>query len=146
MSPGTRSGPRFLGRCAAGLLAVLVIGGWVGGVSFLVDPSGSVLGMSRAQLPPWPLLDDYSVPGAVLVLGFGVLPIVALVLLARNHRWAWPAVAAGGALLVLWMLVQLAAIGPLFPAMQGGFLVLGALLLILGIVAAAPVRRRGGRR
>ena len=128
---------------AAGLLALLVVGGWVGGVSFLADPSGRGLGMTAAQLPSWPLLDDYTLPGAFLVLGFGVLPVAALVLLFRGHRLGWPAVAVVGAALLLWMLVQLVAIGLLLPAMQVSFLVLGALLLTLGLSAAVAVRRRG---
>lgn len=146
MSTGIRSVSRLLRAFAAVLLAVLIIGGWVGGVSFLIDRSESVLGMSRTQLPPWPLLGDYRLPGALLVLGFGMLPMAALVLLVRGHRLAWPAVAAVGGILVLWMLAQLAAIGLLFPAMQVGFLVLGAMLLILGILAAVPLRRRGRSR
>ncbi len=62
------------------LLVVLIAGGWVGGIGFLTDPSGSGLGMTTDQLPRWPLLDDYTVPGVLLLLGFGVLPLPAVVL------------------------------------------------------------------
>lgn len=123
---------------AAALLAVFAVGGWVGGVGFLVDPSGGVLGMSRTQLPPWPVLSDYTVPGVVLLVGFGVLPIAALILLVRGHRFGWLATAAVGGSLILWMLVQLTIIGLLFPAMQVAFLALGAALLVVGFFCRAP--------
>ncbi len=40
--------------------------------------------MTTDQLPRWPLLDDYRVPGLLLLLGFGVLLLPAVVLLARR--------------------------------------------------------------
>jgi hypothetical protein len=118
------------------LLLVLVVGGWFGGISFLTDPSGSGVGMTTDQLPRWPLLDDYTVPGLLLLLGFGVLPLPAVVLLARRSTAGFPASAGVGLLLVAWMLAQLAAIGLPFPGMQFGFLALGALLIALGLTGA----------
>ena len=118
------------------LLLVLLVGGWVGGTRFLTDPSGSGLGMTTEQLPQWPLLDDYTVPGLLLVLCFGVLPLPAVVLLARHRPAGFRAAAGVGLLLVAWMLAQLAAIGLLLPGMQLGFLALGALLIALGLTGA----------
>jgi hypothetical protein len=127
------------------LLLVLLVGGWVGGISFLTDPSGSGLGMTTDQLPQWPLLDDYAVPGLLLVLGFGVLPLPAVVLLARRRAVGFHAAAGVGLLLVAWMLAQLAAIGVLFPSMQFGFLTLGALLITLGLAGARRAADGGSR-
>jgi hypothetical protein len=113
----------------AGLLLVLTAGGWVGGISFLADPSGGTLGMAPRQLPHWPLLDDYTVPGLLLILLFGVLPVLALLASIRRPRIGRPATAAVGLLLVGWMVVQLAALGLLLPGMQLAFLAVGVLLV-----------------
>ncbi len=138
-------GRSALRRITMLLLLVLVVGGWVGGISFLTDPSGSGLGMTTDQLPQWPLLDDYAVPGVLLVLCFGVLPLPAVVLLARRPGVGFHAAAGVGLVLVAWMLAQLAAIGVLFPSMQLGFLALGALLITLGLAGARHAADRGSR-
>jgi hypothetical protein len=106
--------------------------GWFGGLSFLTDPSGAGLGMTTAELPDWPLLVDYTLPGAALILLFGLLPLVPIALLLRGDPRGWPATAAVGALLVLWMLGQIVAIGLTFPGMQLTFLTIGLLLTALG--------------
>lgn len=125
------------------LLAVLIAGGWVGGISFLSDPSGSGLGMTTDQLPPWPLLDDYAIPGLLLLIGFGLLPVPAAVLLAHRNVAGFRAAAGVGVLLVIWMLAQFAAIGVLLPGMQFGFLAVGGALVALGVRGAA-LSRDGG--
>ncbi|MGY2129582.1 hypothetical protein [Blastococcus sp. SYSU DS0617] len=118
-------------RVAAALLLVLIVGAWVGGISFVTDPSGGTLGMSPTQLPNWPLLVDYTVPGLLLIVLFGLLPIAALVALVRRPQLGWPAAAAVGVLLMVWMLVQILALGLLFPGMQLAFLAIGAVLVVL---------------
>ena len=114
------------------VLAVLIGGGWFGGLTFLADPSGSGMGMTTAELPDWPLLDDFTLPGIALIVLFGLLPIVPFVLLLRRDARGWTATAAVGVLLVLWMLGQLVALGLTFPAMQLTFLAVGLLLVVLG--------------
>jgi hypothetical protein len=123
---------RLLRGITLAVLVVLVGGGWFGGLSFLTDPTGAGLGMTTAELPDWPLLDDFTVPGAALLVLFGLLPLVPILLLLRGDPRGWPATAAVGALLVLWMLGQVVAIGMTFPAMQLTFLVVGLALTALG--------------
>ena len=123
---------RLLRGTTLAVLAVLVGGGWFGGLSFLTDPSGAGLGMTTAELPDWPLLHDFTLPGVALIVLFGLLPLLPIGLLLRGDRRGWLATAAVGALLVLWMLGQIAAIGLTFPAMQVTFLVVGLLLTLLG--------------
>ena len=115
------------------VLAVLVGGAWFGGLSFLADPSGGGMGMTTAELPDWPLLDDFTLPGVALVVLFGLLPLVPLLLLLRRDRRGWTAAALVGALLVVWMLGQLLVLGPAFPGMQLTFLAVGALLVTAGL-------------
>jgi hypothetical protein len=131
--PGHQNGDvRLLRGITLAVLAVLVGGGWFGGLSFLIDPSGAGLGMTTAELPDWPLLADYTLPGVALVVLFGLMPLVPIALLLRGDPRGWPATSAVGAVLVLWMLGQLVAIGMTFPPMQVTFLVVGLLLTALG--------------
>jgi hypothetical protein len=123
---------RLLRGITLTVLAVLVGGGWYGGLSFLTEPSGAGLGMTTAELPDWPLLEDFTLPGAALVVLFGLLPLVPIVLLLRGDPRGWPATVAVGALLVLWMLGQVVAIGLTFPGIQLTFLAVGLLLTALG--------------
>jgi hypothetical protein len=123
---------RVLRGTTLAVLAVLVGGGWYGGLSFLTDPSGAGLGMTTAELPDWPLLEDFTLPGAALVVLFGLVPLVPFVLLLRGDPRGWQATVAVGALLVVWMLGQVVAIGLTFPGIQLTFLAVGLLLTALG--------------
>ena len=126
-----------MGALRGGTLAVLVVliaGGWFGGLTFVSDPSGSGMGMTTAELPAWPLLDDFTLPGIALIVLFGLLPLIPLVLLLERDPRGWAATLLVGALLVLWMLGQMVALGLTFPAMQLTFLAVGVLLAVLGWV------------
>jgi hypothetical protein len=136
---------RLLRGITLGVLAVLVGGGWFGGLSFLTDPSGAGMGMTTAELPDWPLLQDFTLPGVALLILFGLLPLVPIVLLLRGDPRGWPATSAVGALLVLWMLGQIVAIGMTFPGMQVAFLTVGLALTALGS-AGYRLRSASGRR
>ena len=114
---------RLLRGCTLVVLVVLMGGGWFGGLSFVTDPSGAGLGMTTAELPDW--LVDFALPGVALLVLFGLLPLVPIVLLLRGDARGWPATAAVGAMLVLWMLGQVVAIGLTF-------LAVGLLLTALG--------------
>ena len=59
-----------------------------------------------------------------------------VLLLLRGDARGWPATAAVGSLLVLWMLGQIVAIGLSSPGMQLTFLVVGLLLTALGSVGS----------
>ena len=122
-----------------GLLVVLMLGGLVGGLALLSDPTGGRLGMTVDQLPGWPLLDDYTLPGIALIVLFGVLPLVAAVLLVRRRALGWTLTAAVGLLLVLWMLGTVAAIGLAFPLVQVSFLIGGIVLCGLGVDGGASL-------
>jgi hypothetical protein len=131
------------------LLGLLALGGLIGGLAFLTDSSGGRLGMTVDELPGWPLLGSYTVPGVALVLLFGVLPLLAAWRVYQRLPSGWSWTTAVGLVLVGWMLVQVAAIGLSFPAMQGALLLVGIALTGLGLdggaMAAADESRDAGR-
>jgi hypothetical protein len=119
------------------VLGVLVLGGWIGGLALLTDRTGGRLGMTVDELPSWPLLDDYTLPGVALLLLFGILPLVAARLVVRRSPSGWSLTTAVGLLLVGWMVVQVVAIGLPLPVMQAGFLSVGMVLTGLGLDGGA---------
>jgi hypothetical protein len=131
---------RFLRVLTFILLALPIIGGGAGGLAFLLDRSGGMLGMSVEQLPSWLRLDDYMVPGAVLIGLFGLLPLVAVVLLARRSTRGWPVTVAVGLLLILWSVLQLVVLGLPYAAVAAGSLIVGILLTGLGVDGGAVAR------
>ena len=122
------------------VLGVLVLGGLAGGVALVTEPTGARLGLTVDQLPAWPLLGDYLVPGIALIVLFGLLPIAAIVWLFRRDDRGWTLTTAVGLLLVVWIIGQLVAIGLSFAAMQIGFLLVGILLTGLGLDGGASAR------
>ena len=122
-----------------GLLGVLVLAGLAGGLALLTDPTGGRLGMTVDELPGWPLLDDYTLPGIALIVLFGVLPLAAAVLLVRHRTAGWTLTTAVGVLLVLWTPGQVVAIGLASPAFHAGVLIEGILLAGLGVDGYASV-------
>jgi hypothetical protein len=121
------------------VLVLLIVGGWLGGVAFLIAPDGGAMGMTVDELPEWPLLGDYTVPGIALIVLFGLLPVAAVVLLVRHRALGWTATTAVGLVLVACTLGQIVAIGLPFLAIQAGFLAVGIVLTGLGVDGGASV-------
>ena len=74
----TRDRPRR--PAAAWILLILLLvqglGGIGGGLSLVLKPDGSVMGMPVSHLDGSPF-SDYLIPGLILLLVLGVLPLVA---------------------------------------------------------------------
>jgi hypothetical protein len=119
------------------VLAVVALAGLAAGAGLVLDPSGARFGLTVDRLPAWLRLDDYLVPGAAAAALFGVLPIVAAVLLVRRSHLGWSLASAVGLLMVLWSAGMLVVLGLPFPAVQAGFLMAGILLTGLGVDGGA---------
>ncbi len=105
-------------------LAFLGMGGLVGGVSFLVDPSGAMLGVSPDILASLPV-SDFAWAGLFLFLVMGIFPfVIALGIWERprwawtdpftrwtHEHWSWAAAVALGLVLVLWLGWQVVLFG-----------------------------------
>jgi hypothetical protein len=70
------------------LQAFLGIGALAGGGALVADPSGDLLGMPLTMLSRSPF-SDFLVPGLLLFIVFGVLPLIVLYSMIKRPRWQW---------------------------------------------------------
>ncbi len=122
------------------LLGIQSLGAIAGGVGLVQDPIENI-GMPLSMLEGSPF-SDYLIPGLILLIVVGLLPLFALVALMSGRKWGWWLAAAAGAGLVIWILTEVVLLGYLPGAgigLQIGMCVLG--VLILTLVFAGSTRR-----
>ncbi len=131
----TRKGPRR--PAAAWILLILLLvqglGGVGGGLSLVLKPDGSVMGMPVSHLDGSPF-SDYLIPGIILLLVLGVLPLVAAAGLWVRRSWAWYVSFAVGCGLMIWILVEITIIP--YDPLQIVFGVIGALIVLVSLTAS----------
>jgi hypothetical protein len=111
-----------------------------------IDPTGGRLGMTRAALAGSPF-PDFLVPGIVLCVALGLGAFFVAACLVRppawgavrpfGRHWAWAASGAFGIALMIWIIVQVWAIG-FGSRLQPFYFAVG--LAIVGITLAPSVR------
>ncbi len=119
---------RGLVACLAFLSVTTVFGG-LGLLSGLVAPPVEMLHGSVFQ--------SFVVPGLALLVIVGGTATLALVLVLRGHRFAWPAVVAASAAIVVFEVVEIAVIG----SPPGPSRVMQIFYVCLGVVSAALAAR-----
>lgn len=101
------------------LLLFLGMGGLVGGGMLILQPDGSLLGMSLSWLAGSPF-STYLIPGFLLLFFNGLLPLFTVAgLLAKpdwtwantlnlyaNRHWAWAYSLYSGIIVIAWIAVQ----------------------------------------
>jgi hypothetical protein len=121
------------------LLALLVVqglGGLGGGLALTLKPDGSIMQMPLSYLDGSPF-SDFLIPGLILLLVLGVLPLVAAVGVWRRRKWGWFAAFIVGCALMIWILVEITIVP--FIWLQPTFGVIG--VLIFAVAALKSVRR-----
>jgi drug/metabolite transporter (DMT)-like permease len=120
-----------------GLLTLTTVAALAGGALLLADPSGSLLGLTVADLGAAPF-PNYLIPGAVLLALFGVLPIPVLIGLWRKRNWASHVAGMLGVALATWITAQVLWFGSVNRIQA----LVWAMALILTAVAGVPRWRR----
>lgn len=101
------------------LQAALGIGAVFGGLSLCIDPSGTLIKMPIGLLEHTPF-NDFLIPGIILFVVLGLLPIViSFGLIKKNHwkvtdklnifpdkYWSWSFSLYTGFILIIWITVQ----------------------------------------
>ncbi|MEK5234515.1 hypothetical protein NST99_02200 [Paenibacillus sp. FSL L8-0470] len=72
------------------LQAFLGVGAVGGGLMLLADPSGEMIGMPSSVLERSPF-EDFAIPGVLLLVIFGLLPLLVLYGLVKKPDWKWAA-------------------------------------------------------
>jgi hypothetical protein len=133
------------------LMGVLSLGGFVGGISFLADPTGAGLGAELSWLDGSPV-DDFFLPGLFLLAVYAIGTLILMGgLIWRfspgwlrsldrrlGHHWSWAGTILEGAVLMAWILYELT----LFPdrmVLQPILFVVGALMVAIPLL---PSMRR----
>jgi hypothetical protein len=118
---------------ALGILLLFVgIGGLIGGVPLVLDPSGRSMGLDLQVLAESPF-STYLVPGLVVLIINGLVPCVLGIAAMRQHRRSGEIGIAFGVWLVGYMIAQVWWIG-LIAGIQYLFFVIGFIVLILGAI------------
>lgn len=113
-----------------GLLIFLSFGGFLGGIMFLLDPSGVDMGLPPGMLDNVPLIDNFILPAIFLILVMGIVPLVIVFGLWQQKHWAWKTAVALSIVLIGWILFQILLWGTP-AAIQVFYLIFGIILLVL---------------
>jgi len=100
------------------LLALLALNAFYGGVSLMLAPNGTLLGMEPGWLKNSPF-SDYFIPGLLLLLLNGIFPLLTIYGLVtrnntwfswlniyRNRCWGWTFAIYNGVITNIWIIVQ----------------------------------------
>jgi hypothetical protein len=122
------------------LTAIQAIGAIPAGAGLVMDPVNNI-GLPPSLLEGTPFR-DYLIPGLILLIVLGLLPLVVLYGLVRRRQWGWWAAVALGAGLVIWIVTEVALLGYLSGAgiaLQIVFGLVGVAIIVLAVIR--PTRR-----
>jgi hypothetical protein len=125
------------------ITGLLSLGGFVGGLSFVGDPSGASLGAKLSWLEKAPV-DDFFLPGLFLLVVYGIGCLVLLAgLIWRfspgpmrrldrwlGHHWSWEGTILVGVVLVAWIFYEFTIFADRTP-LQPILIVVGALMVAI---------------
>lgn len=119
-------------KVVIGLEALLSVGALGGGALLFLYSDGSGFGM------PLSMLDhagfkSFLLPGLILFVVNGLFPLVSAVATLRRLPWAAHSTIAVGALLVGWIMVQVALLRAFYVPLHGMYLLLGLGIAALGL-------------
>jgi hypothetical protein len=120
----------------------LGIGALGGGLALMLFPKGMETGLTVDLLKGSPF-SNYFVPGLSLFLFLGVLPLVCAVSIAKQSNLTGWTLCGVGAILMIWMLVEIASIGfSMSPPLQPFYLVYAVVMMAFGVRSLLDDLRR----
>jgi hypothetical protein len=126
-------------KTLAVLTAIQALGAIGGGIGLVRDPVRNI-GLPVSLLEGTPF-HNYLIPGLILLIIVGLVPLVAFVSLIRRQKWAWWVALSGGIDLVIWIIVEVVLLGYLPGAGIGLQIVFGLLgVTIIVLALARPTR------
>jgi uncharacterized BrkB/YihY/UPF0761 family membrane protein len=135
---GPHTGRRWGLYCLMGVLVFQGLSGLGGGLVLVIDPTGATIGLPLERLEGSPF-QDFLVPGLVLLTLLGAGPLLVVVGLRRGHPWSRAAALGIGAMLLVWLAVQILVVGyQPQPPLQLLYGVVGMLILALAFFRADP--------
>lgn len=143
--PRDKRRPRILWPLLSAL-AFLSIGGFIGGISFVVDRTGAGIGAPLSWLDETPV-SDFLLPGLFLLVVYGSGSLILMIglvwqpspgVLRRLDRWigfhwSWTGTIVLGVAVVVWILYEF-TIFPDRTALQPLLLGVGALMVAIPLV------------
>lgn len=118
------------------IAAILIQGlsGVAGGIGLVFDPSGESLGIPSSWLAGSPFA-DYLIPGVILFVVLGIVPLADLYGLWARRYWGWLGALLIGFALLIWIGVEILIIGyQPQPPLQLIYGVLGVVIIILALL------------
>jgi hypothetical protein len=123
-------------KVLVGLELFLAVGALGGGGALLLSPDGSALGLPLSLLEHAGF-ENFRIPGVILLVVNGLLPLVSAFGLLRRRPWGPASAMAVGLVLVGWIAAQVVLIRSFSPALHGGYLLLGVAIARLGFTLKA---------
>jgi hypothetical protein len=109
------------------------ISGLFGGSGLIIDPTGESLNIPLSWLEGSPFT-NYLIPGLILFLLLGILPIYIAIGLFGNRFFYWLLSLILGILLLIWIVVEIIIIGyQPNPPLQLVYGILGVLIVALSL-------------
>ena len=76
-------------------------------------------------------LSSYDIPGVVLMVVVGGSALVAAFAVQRRHPWGPELSILAGVVSIVWIAVEIAIVGPVGPVLQGLYVALGLVIILL---------------
>jgi hypothetical protein len=118
-------------KALVGLELFLAVGALGGGAALLLSPDGSALGLPLSLLGRAGF-EDFRIPGLILLVVNGLLPLVSALGLLRRRPWGPASAMVVGLLLVGWIAVEVVLLRSFSAPLHGGYLLLGVAIARLG--------------
>ncbi|MCE1201650.1 MAG: hypothetical protein LWX09_06085 [Bacteroidia bacterium] len=122
------------------ILLVNTIGAFYGGYSLLADPTGGLLQMPLDYLKHSPF-SNYFWPGLILFVVNGLFGLLTLLTVILRHKLARTFVIIQGILLGGWISMQMILLQIFYPPLHLPFLLMGAVLLLIGWLMPQAISR-----